>query len=418
MMDDLVNKGKIKYYGVSVETVDEAMEAIKYPNIKSVQIIFNIFRQKPAEVFFKEAAKKNIAIIVRVPLASGLLTGKMNSQSTFPLKSDCLEIGLFGGQSALSSEASGALSTALEKPTSSVRNGLDSTSGDKAGIDKLLTFNLEQSSRVARKESNTNGKPSSLSRFMSLMNCRCCTVDYDDDDEEELEFDNFHRPMPKSSKVYKKQKKDFSKNLRVFSRFPSTPNARKVSEYDSSSYMLPPQGPGDLGKKTLVLDLDETLVHSSFDYLPDADVKLPIEVQGLLQDVYVRKRPGLEEFLEYVGEHYEVGVFTASVLKYADAVLDEIDPSGIVQWRLFRESCCQTSEGFYVKDLDCLGRRLEDTIIIDNSPHSYLFHPENAIPIKSFVDDVRDNHLVELIPFLDHVKGVKDVRVVLKDVFS
>ncbi len=84
MMDDLVHKGKINYYGVSVETVEEAMEAIKYPNIKSVQIIFNIFRQKPAEAFFKEAARKNIAIIVRVPLASGLLTGKMNSQSVFP----------------------------------------------------------------------------------------------------------------------------------------------------------------------------------------------------------------------------------------------------------------------------------------------------------------------------------------------
>ena len=84
MMDQLVQKGKIKYYGVSVETVEEAIEAIKYPNIKSVQIIFNIFRQKPAEVFFKEAAKKDIGIIVRVPLASGLLTGKMNSQSTFP----------------------------------------------------------------------------------------------------------------------------------------------------------------------------------------------------------------------------------------------------------------------------------------------------------------------------------------------
>jgi aryl-alcohol dehydrogenase-like predicted oxidoreductase len=84
MMDQLVQKGKIKYYGVSVETVEEAMEAIKYPNIKSVQIIFNIFRQKPAEVFFKEAAKKDIGIIIRVPLASGLLTGKMNSQSTFP----------------------------------------------------------------------------------------------------------------------------------------------------------------------------------------------------------------------------------------------------------------------------------------------------------------------------------------------
>ena len=84
MMDEIVNKGKISNYGVSVETVSEAMDAIQYPNVKSIQIIFNIFRQKPAEVFFKEAAKKNVAIIARVPLASGLLTGKMNKNSSFP----------------------------------------------------------------------------------------------------------------------------------------------------------------------------------------------------------------------------------------------------------------------------------------------------------------------------------------------
>ena len=84
MMDEIVNKGKIANYGVSVETVSEAMNAIQYPNVKSIQIIFNIFRQKPAEVFFKEASKKNVAIIARVPLASGLLTGKMNKYSCFP----------------------------------------------------------------------------------------------------------------------------------------------------------------------------------------------------------------------------------------------------------------------------------------------------------------------------------------------
>tara|TARA_B100000965_G_scaffold276635_1_gene234456 strand:- start:1023 stop:2003 length:981 start_codon:yes stop_codon:yes gene_type:complete len=84
MMDEIVKKGKIANYGVSVEKVSEAMEAIKYPNVKSIQIIFNIFRQKPLEVFFEEAAKNNVAIIARVPLASGLLTGKMHKYSSFP----------------------------------------------------------------------------------------------------------------------------------------------------------------------------------------------------------------------------------------------------------------------------------------------------------------------------------------------
>ena len=84
MMDEIVKKGKIKYYGVSVEKVSEALDAIKHPNVKSIQIIFNIFRQKPSETFFHEAKKKNVAIIARVPLASGLLTGKMNNNSSFP----------------------------------------------------------------------------------------------------------------------------------------------------------------------------------------------------------------------------------------------------------------------------------------------------------------------------------------------
>jgi aryl-alcohol dehydrogenase-like predicted oxidoreductase len=82
-LDDLVKVGKVKYYGVSVEKVEEALKAIEYPNVSTVQIIFNIFRQRPMGLFFKEAAKKNIGIIVRVPLASGLLTGKFNSNSKF-----------------------------------------------------------------------------------------------------------------------------------------------------------------------------------------------------------------------------------------------------------------------------------------------------------------------------------------------
>ena len=84
MMDDIVKKGKILHYGVSVEKVSEAMDAIQFSNVKSIQIIFNMFRQKPSEEFFKMAAKKDVAIIARVPLASGLLTGKMNKDSTFP----------------------------------------------------------------------------------------------------------------------------------------------------------------------------------------------------------------------------------------------------------------------------------------------------------------------------------------------
>jgi aryl-alcohol dehydrogenase-like predicted oxidoreductase len=82
-LDDLVDAGKVRHYGVSVETVDEARRAIRHQNVKSVQIIFNIFRQKPAEDFFNEASSKQVAILARVPLASGLLTGKLTEQSQF-----------------------------------------------------------------------------------------------------------------------------------------------------------------------------------------------------------------------------------------------------------------------------------------------------------------------------------------------
>ena len=83
MLDYLIGKGKIQNYGFSVETVHQALECIKRPNTKSVQVIFNIFRQKPAEKLFEIAKEKKVAIIVRVPLASGLLTGKFNKDSSF-----------------------------------------------------------------------------------------------------------------------------------------------------------------------------------------------------------------------------------------------------------------------------------------------------------------------------------------------
>ncbi len=82
-MDDLVASGKIRFYGVSVEKVEEALKAIEYPNVVSVQIIYNIFRQRPADLFFREAKARNVAVIARVPLASGLLTGKMKHDSRF-----------------------------------------------------------------------------------------------------------------------------------------------------------------------------------------------------------------------------------------------------------------------------------------------------------------------------------------------
>jgi len=83
ILDDLVKAGKIRYYGVSVERVEEALKAIEYPNVQTVQIIFNCFRLRPSELFFPEAKRRKVGILARVPLASGMLTGKLNRNSKF-----------------------------------------------------------------------------------------------------------------------------------------------------------------------------------------------------------------------------------------------------------------------------------------------------------------------------------------------
>jgi aryl-alcohol dehydrogenase-like predicted oxidoreductase len=83
VLDDLVTAGKLRHYGVSVEKVEEALKAIEYPNVKTVQIIFNMFRHRPSELFFEQAQKRNVGILARVPLASGMLTGKFKPDSTF-----------------------------------------------------------------------------------------------------------------------------------------------------------------------------------------------------------------------------------------------------------------------------------------------------------------------------------------------
>jgi len=83
VLDDLVKAGKLRYYGVSVEKVEEALKAIEYPGVQSVQIIFNIFRQRPSELFFAEAQRRRVGILARLPLSSGLLAGKLTRASTF-----------------------------------------------------------------------------------------------------------------------------------------------------------------------------------------------------------------------------------------------------------------------------------------------------------------------------------------------
>jgi RNA polymerase II subunit A small phosphatase-like protein len=187
------------------------------------------------------------------------------------------------------------------------------------------------------------------------------------------------------------------------------PHHNVASNSSSNEVLLLPPSPRTAQKKTLVLDLDETLVHSSFKPVPAADYIIPVEIDDQVHQVYVLKRPGVDQFLKRMGELYEIVVFTASLAKYADPVLDLLDKYKVVKIRLFREACVH-HKGNYVKDLGRMGRDIRRIIIIDNSPASYMFNPENAVPVESWFDDPNDNELVELIPVLEQISRTDDVR--------
>lgn len=199
---------------------------------------------------------------------------------------------------------------------------------------------------------------------------------------------------------------------------PETPPPNKtkalpsdISLQISKTFLLPPTT--DPKKKCLVLDLDETLVHSSFQKIDDSDFEIEILLDSTKHKVYVRKRPGVDHFLAEVGKKFEVVVFTASLSKYADPLLDVLDTGGVVKHRLFREDCVQHDKN-YVKDLKTLGRVLEHTIIVDNSPYSYQFQKENAIPILTWIDDLKDKQLGHLLPFLDDLAACDDIVKLIK----
>lgn len=180
----------------------------------------------------------------------------------------------------------------------------------------------------------------------------------------------------------------------------------------SPRFLLPPVRHQDMHKKCMVIDLDETLVHSSFKPISNADFVVPVEIDGTVHQVYVLKRPYVDEFLQRMGELYECVLFTASLAKYADPVADLLDRWGVFRSRLFRESCV-FHRGNYVKDLNKLGRDLQKVIIVDNSPASYNFHPDNAVPVASWFDDMTDSELLDLIPFFEKLSKVDNVYTLL-----
>lgn len=125
--------------------------------------------------------------------------------------------------------------------------------------------------------------------------------------------------------------------------------------------------------------------------------------------VFVLVRPGAKEFLENLAPFYEMVIYTASLSKYADPLMDMLDPKGLCTARLFREHCT-FYDRIFVKDLSKIDRDPKDLLILDNSPNSYLFQPESALPIVSWYEDMEDTLLYDYVPILQGLSIVDDVR--------
>lgn len=201
-----------------------------------------------------------------------------------------------------------------------------------------------------------------------------------------------------------------------------------------SGWLLPALKESEYEKRTLVLDLDETLVHSStsdfggkYDFaiyvntiLNKAKIITAEEIKEknikncLTKYVlYIKKRPGLGKFLRILSKSYELVVFTAGLQCYADVILNNIDMESMINHRLYRQHCT-IYNGKYVKDLSRLGRPLCDVILVDNAIDSGFFQKDNHIIIKDFIDDEKDRELLRYVGLLEKIKEKKTIFPIIR----
>jgi len=208
----------------------------------------------------------------------------------------------------------------------------------------------------------------------------------------------------------------------LYQTFQALKFVRNVRQVDyqtlSRKVVYLPKRRGYENKKTVVFDLDETLVHCVDDPRKGhCSINIDFPTGERIQ-AGLNIRPYAREVLQAANKDFEVIVFTASHKCYADKALDCLDPTGeLIHHRLYRENCIQV-DGVYIKDLRILARRrLEDILIIDNAAYSFAYQLDNGVPIISWYSDMSDKELNKLIDYLKAVSRVNDVRAVNRQTF-
>eukprot|EP01017_Pseudomicrothorax_dubius_P033624 TRINITY_DN4519_c0_g2_i6.p1 TRINITY_DN4519_c0_g2~~TRINITY_DN4519_c0_g2_i6.p1 ORF type:complete len:464 (+),score=90.28 TRINITY_DN4519_c0_g2_i6:1018-2409(+) len=193
----------------------------------------------------------------------------------------------------------------------------------------------------------------------------------------------------------------------------------RYNAIEQKKILLPKKRP-TLTNKTLVFDLDETLIHNKEYGHDGVDAVVTARYPEKECSLRVNIRPYAREILQELSQFFEIVVFTASFSYYANPIMDHLDPNGdLIDHRLFREHCIQTENGTYVKDLRILSNRsLENLVLIDNCAPSFITHIENGIPVMPFFDNKNDSELKHLMDFLLTLAHVPDVRIPLSKTFK
>ncbi|SPQ20928.1 94ca5d6b-ab88-4abb-8917-2934dba0f426 [Thermothielavioides terrestris] len=216
----------------------------------------------------------------------------------------------------------------------------------------------------------------------------------------------------------------------ALTKYPKTPAPpRPLIPRRQPSYInMNVEAPDVRHQKTLILDLDETLIHSmskggrmSTGHMVEVRLNTTYTSVGGQAAIgpqhpilyYVHKRPHCDEFLRRVSKWYNLVVFTASVQEYADPVIDWLEAERKYFSARYYRQHCTFRHGAFIKDLSSVEPDLSRVMILDNSPLSYMFHQDNAIPIQGWISDPTDSDLMYLIPLLEGLQYVSDVRALL-----